>query len=120
MRRDHGAEAERLVEALCCVPLGAWRDAARAAGSGRASSAAPALAAAAHSCNPLQAWRVRDTLETALFRLDANDARGLVPDPGERERMRATARRAVSALLCAATLAPADIDALAGPFLGLL
>lgn len=113
--------AERLVAALCSVPLAAWREAAlKAPAPSRASSAIAALDTASPSCEPLRAWWIRDDLETALYRLTAREARGVVQGPVECEWIRAATRRAVSALLCSTNLAPADVRTLAEPFLGLL
>lgn len=111
--------AERLVAALCDgMPVADWRAAALAAANDpRASLAAAALEQALRSADAVRLWDLCDDLETALFRLDTDRARGIVRGRHERDCIRAATLRAVGALLCRRGLSASDRETLVGPFL---
>jgi hypothetical protein len=120
-RDDPDGDATRLVEALCAVPVAAWRSAAFAAlRDPRAPIAATALEVAQRTADRVRLWDALDDLETALHRLTTDEAAGVVRDAREREWIRTATRRSVSALVCRAALDDAHVRALASPLLQLV
>lgn len=118
MYTQHDASAERLVEALCEVPMGEWRRAAlTAVADPRASLAATALEQALHSADLVRLWNLYDDLEIALYRLTTDEALGVVHGWQDRECIRAATRSAVGALVCRNELSPDHVRALTEPFL---
>ena len=122
MFRDEAeGDATRLVEALCEVPVAAWRAAAFAAlRDPLAPIAATALEVAQRTADRMRLWDALDDLETALHRLTTEDAAGVVRDAREREWMCLATRRSVSALVCRAGLSDAHVRVLASPLLALV
>lgn len=115
---QHDATAERLVEALCEVPMTEWRTAALAAvADPRASLAATALEQALHSADLVRLWNLYDDLEIALYRLTTDEALGIVHGWHDRECIRSATRSAVGALVCRNELSPELVRALSEPFL---
>ena len=120
MYTQHDASAERLVEALCEVPMAEWRMGALAAAADpRASRAATALEQALRSADPVRLWNLYDDLEIALHRLTTDEALGVVHGWQDRECIRAATRRAVGALVCRNALSPDHLRALTEPFIGI-
>ena len=117
----NGATAERLVEALCDLPLADWRRVALAAvADRRAPLAAAALEQALRRADLVRLWELYDDLETALYRLTTDEARGVVRGWRERACIRAATRSALAALVCRSDLGPDHLRTLAGPWLRIM
>lgn len=113
--------AERLVESLCEIDLGRWRDAAMTAiAAAQDLKSGEVLSAASTSVKSVRAWQVLDILETASHRLSGREAQGVIGSATERRSIQMITRRVVVALLFSELFNPEDLKAMTDPFLALV
>lgn len=119
-RVPQAADAGTLIAALCEVPLERWYAAAVSIASDpELEMAEQALDLALRSADPIQLWNAHDDLDTALYRLTSPLSNsGLTV--AQVNRIRATTRRAVAALVCSGMLDASHLLTLTSPLIDLI
>ncbi|MDP9203021.1 MAG: hypothetical protein M3P26_13975 [Gemmatimonadota bacterium] len=113
--------AEQLVESLCEIDLGRWRDAAMAAiAAAQDLKSWEVLSATSTSVKSVRTWQVLDMLETAGHRLSGREAHDVIRGAAERRSIQMITRHAVVALLFSELFKPEDLKAITDPFLALI
>ena len=114
---DERALDKRFLERLALLPLPVWLEACATTPAEVAPDVALALTRAlTESADPLAVWRLRDDVDTVLFRFESAEGRRLLRRQVTLPQIRLVTERAARALLVRSALAVAVFDILYAPF----
>ncbi len=114
---DERSLSDRFLERLASVALPAWFEVCAATPEEVAQDGAVALTRAlSESADPFAVWRLRDDVDTVLFRFESAEGRLLLRGRVKLSHVRLVTERAARALLVRSALSAAVFDALYGPF----